>query len=134
MRMTCMYDVAHKHVIYRTLTAVKIGAPKVKGVIDGSLKKYCIGFQDQQKLSRLARMFNIPRTTHGSVENRPRTGRRKEFTHRDEVQIERLVKTERKSTLNEITHKFNEEKKDQTGRFGVAQYIWNSELYPYEYS
>ena len=70
--------------------------------------------------SELARLFNIPRTTIGSilkkfhheenVENKPRSGRRKLFSVRDKNAVVRLVKQNRKRTLDDITNNFNEGK------------------------
>jgi transposase len=73
--------------------------------------------------AELSRMFNVPRTTissilkkfeeEGTVETKPRSGRRVLFTARDTTAAVRLVKKERKATLADITAKLNQEK-DQT--------------------
>ena len=47
-------------------------------------------------------------TARGSIENRPRTGRRKSFTKRDANQLSRLSKSDRTQTLREITRNFNQ--------------------------
>ena len=44
----------------------------------------------------------------GHVENKPRSGRKKKFTGRSDTALSRLVKSDRKGTLADITNKFNE--------------------------
>lgn len=75
-------------------------------------------FKDGVKKAELARRFGIPRTTicsiikkftlSGTVENKPRSGRKKKFGARCETALSRLVKSDRKGTLTDITNKFND--------------------------
>ena len=74
--------------------------------------------QDEVKKAELARKFGIPRTTitsfnqrftlSGHVENKLRSGRQKTFAGRSDIALSRLVKSDRKGTLADITNKVNE--------------------------
>ena len=78
-------------------------------------------YQTEKNKAELGRLLGIPRTTinsilnkkfevHGSVENRHRSGRKPKFTVRDEVQLARVMKNNRRGTLNDITNEINEGK------------------------
>ena len=72
----------------------------------------------QNKVVRLSRMLNIPRTTllsvlskyrrTGTVETLTRSGRKRSFTNRDRNALKRLVKSNRRLTLQDITAKLKE--------------------------
>ena len=65
----------------------------------------------------LSRLLNIPRTTitsvlgkyrrTGTVETLTRSGRKKSFTNRDRNALKRLVRSNRRLTLQNITAKLN---------------------------
>ena len=73
-----------------------------------------------QNKAELSRMLNIPRTTitsvsvlskyrrTGTVETVTRSGRKRSFTNRDRNALKRLVKSNRRLTLQDITAKLNE--------------------------
>ena len=72
-----------------------------------------------QNKAELSRMLNIPRTTitsvlskyrrTGTVETKlTRSGRKRSFTNRDRNALKRLVKSNRRLTLQDITAKLNE--------------------------
>ena len=83
-------------------------------------KKVIEAYQTEKNKADLGRLLGIPRTTinsiikkfevHGSVENRHRSGRKPKFTVRDEVQLSRVMKNNRRGTLNDITNEINEGK------------------------
>lgn len=83
-------------------------------------KKVIEAYQTEKNKAELGRLLGIPRTTinsiikkfevHGSVENRHRSGRKPKFTVRDEVQLSRVMKNNRRGTLNDITNEINEGK------------------------
>ena len=70
--------------------------------------------------AEIGRLLGIPRTTivsiikkfevHGSVENRHRSGRKPKFSVRDEVQLSRIMKSNRRGTLDDITNEINNAK------------------------
>ena len=71
-----------------------------------------------QNKAELSRMLNIPRTTitsvlskyrrTGTVETLMRSGRKRSFTNRDRNALKRLVKSNRRLTLQDITAELNE--------------------------
>ena len=71
-----------------------------------------------QNKAELSRMLNIPRTTitsvlskyrrTGTVETLTRSSRKRNFTNRDRNALRRLVKSNRRLTLQDITAKLNE--------------------------
>ena len=71
-------------------------------------------------------MLNVPKSNvidvcwkfsdTGSVENKPRSGRPKKIKPRDYRQLERIVKTNRRSLLSNITTKFNEGRPDPVSK------------------
>ena len=71
-----------------------------------------------QNKAELSRMLNSPRTTitsvlskcrrTGTVETLTRSGRKRSFTNRDRNVLKRLVKSNRRLTLQDITAKLNE--------------------------
>ena len=71
-----------------------------------------------QNKAELSRMLNIPRTTitsvlskyrrTGTVETLTRSGRKRSFTNRDRNALKRLVKSNRRLTVQDITAKLNE--------------------------
>ena len=75
--------------------------------------------ESMQNKAELSRMLNIPRTTitsvlskyrrTGTVETKlTRSGRKRSFTNRDRNALKRLVKSNRRLTLQDITAKLNE--------------------------
>ena len=85
------------------------------------LKKVAVDlFKNGEKISDIARVLQQPRSTisdiirrfkeTGTVENRMRSGRPHTMDYRDYRQLEKIVKTERRALLVEITAKFNEER------------------------
>ena len=74
--------------------------------------------EEGNTISYIAEVMIIPKSTigdlkkkiclSGSVENIKRGGRHPRVTERDYRQLERLVKTNRRDSLADITHKFNE--------------------------
>ena len=71
-----------------------------------------------QNKAELSRMLNIARTTitsvlsnyrrTGTVETLTRSGRKRSFTNRDRSALKRLVKSNRRLTVQDITTKLNE--------------------------
>ena len=69
------------------------------------------GIPNREKKAELGRLLGIPRKTinkiilkievHGSVANRHQSGRKPKFTVRDEVQLSRVMKNNRRGTLND---------------------------------
>ena len=67
---------------------------------------------------KISDMLNVPKSNvfdvcrkfsdTGIVENKPRSGRSKKNKPRDYRQLERIVKTNRRSLLSDITAKLNE--------------------------
>ena len=88
--------------------------------VSPDLKKVAVDlFKNGEKISDIARVLQSPRATissiircreAGTVENRPQSGRPRAMDDRDYRQLEKIVKTERRSALVEITAKFNEER------------------------
>ena len=80
-------------------------------------------YQKIKNISKLARIFKIPKSTvyfilrrfheRGDIENRPRTGRPSNFTKRDKSALLRAVKSNRQKSLSNICGSFNKFK-DQT--------------------
>ncbi|VDI72282.1 Hypothetical predicted protein [Mytilus galloprovincialis] len=76
-------------------------------------------FQNGFSRRKIADILRIPKSTvidnvrnfldTGSVENKPRSGRPLFVKPRDYRKLERIVKTSRRSSLCDITNKFNEE-------------------------
>lgn len=77
-------------------------------------------YKTEKNKAKIGRLFGISRTTigsiikkfevHGSMENRHRSGRKPKFTVRDEVQLSRIVKTNSRGTLDDITSEINNAK------------------------
>ena len=88
--------------------------------------------------AELSRLLNIPRTTitsvlskhrsTGSIENLTRNGRKKKFTNRDRNALKRLLKNNRRLTLQDITAKLDEWKTDTFSKKTV-QRVLHSEGY-----
>ena len=82
------------------------------------LKKVAVDlFRNGEKISDIARVLQQPRSTisdirifreAGTVKNRSRSGRPPAMDDRDYWQLEKIVKTERRAPLVEITAKLNE--------------------------
>ena len=74
--------------------------------------------QSVQNKAELSRLLNIPRTTitsvlgkyrrTGTVKTLTRSGRKKSFTNRDRSALKRLVRSNRRLTIQNITAKLNE--------------------------
>lgn len=77
-------------------------------------------YKTEKNKAEIGRLLGIPRTTivsiikkfevHGSVENRHRSGRKPKFSVRDEVQLSRIMKSNRRGTLDDITSEINNAK------------------------
>ena len=91
-----------------------------------------------QNKAELSRMLNIPRTTitsvlskyrrTGTVETLTRSGRKRSFTNRDRNALKRLVKSNRRLTVQDITAKLNE-CKTKTFSQKTVQRVLHSEGY-----
>ena len=91
-----------------------------------------------QNKAELSRMLNIPRTTitsvlsnyrrTGTVETLTRGGRKRSFTNRDRNALKRLVKSNRRLTVQDITAKLNE-CKTKTFSQKTVQRVLHSEGY-----
>jgi transposase len=77
------------------------------------------------KLQEITDTLNIPRGTvsdvvrfkrRGSVENKPRTGRHRLLDERDTMGLVRLVRSDRKTPLMEVTTRFNENRETQVSK------------------
>jgi transposase len=75
---------------------------------------------------KISEMLKLPKSTvidvckkfseSGSVENKPRSGRPPKIKPRDYRQLERIVKTNRRCSLSDITAKFNEERQNPVSK------------------
>ena len=91
-----------------------------------------------QNKAELSRMLNIPRTIitnvlskyrrTGTVETLMRSGRKRSFTNRDRNALKRLVKSNRRLTVQDITAKLNE-CKTKTFSQKTVQRVLHSEGY-----
>ena len=91
-----------------------------------------------QNKAELSRTLNIPKTTiksvlskyrrTGTVETLTRSGRKRSFTNRDRNDLKRLVKSNRRLTLQDITAKLNE-CKTKTFSQKTVQRVLHSEGY-----
>ena len=91
-----------------------------------------------QNKAELSRMLNIPRATitsvlrkyrrTGTVETLTRSGRKRSFTNRDRNALKRLVKSNRRLILQDITAKLNE-CKTKTFSQKTVQRVLHSEGY-----
>ena len=94
--------------------------------------------ESMQNKAELSRIWNIPRTTitsvlskyrrTGTVETLTRSGRKRIFTKRDRNALKRLVKSNRRLTLLDISSKLNE-CKTKTLSQKTVQREWHSEGY-----
>lgn len=85
------------------------------------------------KPSEVCRLLEIPYSTvfnilkkfktSGTLENKPRSGRPKIVTDRAYRQLERLVKTNRRSTLGDITSRFNQGRQKKVSRRTVQHHL-----------
>lgn len=84
-------------------------------------KQLIIQLSSEKKTpTEIGKLLDVPRRTvgsvikknhqTGSVENKPRSGRRKLFTDRDVNALDRIVKSNRKAGLRDITGIFNDTK------------------------
>jgi transposase len=83
-----------------------------------SLAIFLKSFGCGHKLQEIADTLNIPRETvsdvvvrfkrRGSVENQPHTGRHRLLDERDTRVFVRLVRSDRKTPLKDVTTRFNE--------------------------
>ena len=91
-----------------------------------------------QNKAELSRLLNIPRTTitsvlreyqrTGTVKTSTRSGRKKSFTYKDRNDLKRLVKSNIRLTLQNITAKLNE-CKTKTFSQKTVQRVLHSEGY-----
>ena len=94
-----LYDICHKVI------------SAIKNVIVEMRKSY-------HKLQEIADILTIPRGTvsdvfvcfkrRGSVENKPHTGRHRLLDERDKRGLARLVRSDCKTPLKDVTRRFNE--------------------------
>lgn len=99
-----------------------------KGKETGADKKKVIVDLMQSGISRrkISELLKIPKSTvidickwfseTGSLENKPRSGRPPKIKPRDYRKLERIVKTNRRCSLSDITAKFNEERPEPVSR------------------
>lgn len=89
--------------------------------ISGEVRELVVKCHQEGKSQyQVAEIFDIPRATvqsilkkfkqHGSVENRSGRGRKRLFTQRDENKLSRIVKENRRRSLQDITTIINEDK------------------------
>ena len=91
-----------------------------------------------QNKAELSRMFNIARTTitsvlskyrrTGIVETLTRSGRKRSFTNRDRNALKRLVKSNRRLTLQDITAKLNECKTNTFSQKTVERVLHSKDI------
>ena len=90
-----------------------------------------MGRKEKEMSPDIARVLQQPRSTisyiirrfreAGTVEHRPRSERLRAVDDRDYRQLEKIVKTERRSPLIEITAKFNEERNVSVSKWTVRR-------------
>lgn len=86
------------------------------------------------KLQEIADTLNIPRGTvsdvvvrfkrRGSVENKPHTGRHRLLDERDTRGLVRLVRSDRKTPLKDVTTRFNENRETQVSKRTVQRSLY----------
>jgi transposase len=86
------------------------------------------------KLQEIADTLNIPRGTgsdvivrlkcRGSVKNKPHTGRHRLLDERDTRVLARLVRSDRKTPLKDVTTRFNENKETQVSKRTVQHSLY----------
>ena len=102
-----------------------------------SLKQRIItSFQSGIKQSEIARTLRLNRCTvcavikryreRGSVENKPRTGRKKKLSVQDERSILRSVKLHRVEPLKEITQRFNQFRENPVSEVTVKRCLFRN--------
>jgi hypothetical protein len=90
-----------------------------------------MGRKEKEMSPDIARVLPQPRSTisyiirrfreAGTVEHRPRSERLRAVDDRDYRQLEKIVKTERRAPLKEITSKFNEERNVSVSKWTVRR-------------
>jgi transposase len=90
-----------------------------------------MGRKEKEMSPDIARVLQQPRSTisyiirrfreAGTVEHRPRSERLRAVDDRDYRQLEKIVKTERRAPLIEITAKFNEERNVSVSKWTVRR-------------
>ena len=85
------------------------------------------------KLQEITDTLNIPRGTvsdvvrfkrRGSVENKPHTGRHRLLDERDTMGLVRLVRSDRKTPLKDVTTRFNENRETQVSKGTVQRSLY----------
>jgi transposase len=98
------------------------------------LKKVAVDlFKNKEKISDIAWVLQQPRSIKsdiirrfreaGTVENCLRLGRPAAMDDRDYRHLEKIVKTERRALLVEITAKFNEERNGSVSKWTVRRHL-----------
>lgn len=95
-------------------------------------------YEDGSSITRISKLLDIPRTTvssfihrflqRGTVENMERKGRPKLVTPRDYRKLERIVKTNRRDTLADITTKFNENREKPVAKRTLQFHLHRNEF------
>lgn len=77
-------------------------------------------YKTEKNKAEMWRLFGMPKTTivsiikkieaHGSVENSHRSGRKLKFSMRDKVHLSRIMNSNRRGTLDNITSEINDAK------------------------
>jgi transposase len=88
-----------------------------------------MGRKEKEMSPDIARVLQQPRSTisyiirrfreAGTVENRPRSRRPRAVDDRDYQQLEKIVKTERRAPLLEITAKLNKERNVSVSKYMI---------------
>ena len=104
--------------IYVFVSYVLNMAPKYKELSSEVREMIVKSYQSNQNMSELSEMLGIPRSTFksvigkykqfGSVENRSGRGKKKLFTDRDVTKLSRILKANRKKSLQDVTNLMNE--------------------------
>ena len=90
------------------------------------------------KLQEIADTLNIPRGTvsdvvvrfkcRGSVENKPHTGHHRLLDERDTRGLARLVRSDRKTPLKDVTTRFNENRETQVSNRTVQHSLYRRRI------
>ena len=93
-------------------------APKSKELCSDVRELIVKSYQNNKNISNLSQILGIPRSTiksvikkyetFGSVENRCGRGRKKLFKDRDVTKLSRILKVNRKKSLQDVTNLMNE--------------------------
>ena len=93
-------------------------------------------YKENMKQTEIARLFDVKRSTicgitqryeiRGDVENRPRSGRPKLLTPRDQRTLLRGVKASRSTPLSDLTNTFNQSRNRSVSRHTVQRVLFQS--------